>query len=102
MLGPGKLQLLALLDQTGSISAAARDMGVTYRRAWFLLETLQACFRAPLFETTRGGAGKGGTTLTDTGRALVDQHAVFEQATTSAAAPFLQWLESQQSDEQQT
>lgn len=97
MMGPGKLQLLALLEETRSIAAAARQMGIGYRRAYFLLETLQACFAAPLFTTTRGGGGTGGTELTETGRQLIARHQKFEAEMRATAADFLGWLEQNQS-----
>jgi N-terminal domain of molybdenum-binding protein len=100
MMGAGKIRLLALLGETGSISAAARELGVSYRRAWFLLDTLQACFSAPLFETSRGGAGKGGSTLTETGQELVKRHREFRATLDELAKPYLDWLETQQSGNQ--
>ena len=99
MLGAGKIRLLTLLGETGSISAAARELGVSYRGDWFLLDTLQACFREPLFETSRGGVGKGGSTLTATGQELVRRHQEFRAALDEIAEPYLDWLESQQSGE---
>jgi len=65
-MGPGKRDLLAAIRQTGSISAAAAAMGMSYRRAWMLVETMNRCFRAPLVATSRGRAG--GATLTRDGR----------------------------------
>ena len=96
MIGGGKVDLLALVAQTGSISAAAKEMGLGYRRAWFLLETLQRCFAAPLFVTERGGSGAGGTQVTDLGRELLLRHAEHEEAVQIASADFLDWLEKQQ------
>lgn len=96
MIGSGKIDLLRLISETGSISAAAREMGCGYRRAWFLLETLQRCFRAPLTVTTRGGPG--GTQLTALGRELLDRHTAHEAEINSVSAPYLAWLDSQQPD----
>ncbi len=90
------MRLLALLAETGSITAAAKEMGIGYRRAWFLLETLQACFAEPLFETARGGAGKGGTRLTEAGTDLLHRYSDFTGALDAAAAPFLNWLGEEQ------
>jgi molybdate transport system regulatory protein len=68
-LGPGKAQLLALIHQTGSITKAARAMGMSYMRAWTLIQTMNACFREPLVMTSKGGKkGGGGAHLTETGR----------------------------------
>ena len=68
-LGPGKAQLLALIHQTGSITQAARAMGMSYMRAWTLIQTMNACFKEPLVITSKGGKkGGGGAQLTETGR----------------------------------
>ena len=68
-LGPGKAQLLALIHQTGSITQAARAMGMSYMRAWTLIQTMNACFKKPLVITSKGGKkGGGGAQLTETGR----------------------------------
>ena len=73
MIGSGKVDLLRKVAETGSISAAAREMGLGYRRAWFLLDTLQRCFEAPLFSSERGGPGKGGSVVTELGRELLER-----------------------------
>lgn len=67
-IGPGKADLLEAIDRTGSISAAARAMRMSYRRAWLLVDTMNACFRAPLVTTEKGGREGGGAVLTLTGR----------------------------------
>jgi molybdate transport repressor ModE-like protein len=54
-MGPGKADLLDAIAQSGSISAAARALGMSYRRAWLLVETMNECFKAPLVETATGG-----------------------------------------------
>lgn len=92
MLGPGKLRLLEQIDKLGSISAAAREMGIGYRRAWFLIETLQACFAEPLLSTSRGGGTQGGAKLTAAGHELLAHHREFEAKMQTTAAPFLGWL----------
>ena len=70
-IGPGKADLLEGIRDTGSIAAAGRRMKMSYKRAWTLVETMNACFRAPLVETARGGASRGGATLTPTGEAVL-------------------------------
>lgn len=77
-MGPGKAELLERIDRTGSIAAAGREMGMSYKRAWQLVETLNAMFREPLVHSARGGAKGGGATVTETGRAVLDayRHAV--------------------------
>ena len=82
MIGPGKVALLEGIARSGSISAAGREMGMSYKRAWMLVETLNGMFRAPLVESARGGAGGGGATLTDTGRQVL---ALFREIEAAAA-----------------
>ncbi len=69
--GPGKIALLEHIAATGSISAAGRAMGMSYRRAWLLVETLNALFREPVVSTQTGGKSGGGAALTPFGMELV-------------------------------
>lgn len=66
-IGPGKADLLAAVAETGSISAAGRSMGMSYKKAWYLLDTMNRCFREPLVVAKKGGSGRGGAQLTATG-----------------------------------
>ncbi|MBW8306976.1 MAG: LysR family transcriptional regulator [Thiobacillus sp.] len=59
-LGPGKVQLLEAIRDTGSIAAAGREMGMSYKRAWHLVDTMNRCFESPLVEASKGGAHGGG------------------------------------------
>lgn len=70
-LGPGKRQLLQLIDDLGSISAAGRAMKMSYRRAWLLIEEVNASFGSPLVEKASGGSGGGGASLTPAGRTVL-------------------------------
>lgn len=70
-LGPGKADLLAFIAEEGSIAAACRRMGMSYKRAWLLVEELNAAFRAPLVVGARGGPGGGGASLTPEGEAVL-------------------------------
>src|SRR5262245_11857830 len=70
VLGPGKIDLIEAIDRTGSISAAGRAMGMSYRRAWLLADALNHMFRQPVIVAATGGAKGGGAELTDFGRAL--------------------------------
>ncbi|KVW97076.1 winged helix-turn-helix domain-containing protein [Thiobacillus denitrificans] len=63
-LGPGKVQLLEAIRDTGSIAAAGRAMGMSYKRAWHLVDTMNRCFKSPLVEASKGGAHGGGAQLT--------------------------------------
>ena len=69
-IGPGKIRLLELIDQQGSISSAARAMKMSYRRAWLLIDELNRMFDGPVVETQPGGKGGGHARLTDLGRQL--------------------------------
>lgn len=87
MFGPGKAELLARIGQTGSISAAGRAMGMSYKRAWMLVEEMNAAFTTPLVSSARGGAGGGGAQLTPTGAAVLQlYHAALAKAAAAAAA----------------
>lgn len=72
--GRGKADLLQGIGELGSISAAGRRLGMSYRRAWALVEEMNTHFRAPLVESSRGGAGGGGASLTDLGRQALAEY----------------------------
>jgi len=78
-LGPGKAELLALIGQTGSINRAAKQMGMSYMRAWSLVQTVNRCFKKPLVRSGRGGPDGGGTELTPTGRRVLELYRQMEQ-----------------------
>jgi len=70
-LGPGKADLLEGIAAKGSIAAAGRAMGMSYKRAWMLVETLNGYFGTPLVRTTKGGKSHGGAELTPTGEKVL-------------------------------
>lgn len=70
-MGPGKAELLMLIDKHGSISAAAKQMKMSYRRAWELVNEMNTCFSEPLVHGAPGGAHGGGTQLTESGRTIL-------------------------------
>lgn len=84
MLGPGKAELLERIARTGSIAAAGREMGMSYKRAWQLVETLNAMFADPLVSSSRGGAGGGGASVTEAGLAVLAAYRGFEAAAREA------------------
>ena len=84
--GPGKADLLDLITQHGSISAAARVMGMSYRRAWVLVDEMNRTFRNPLVESVRGGPQGGGARLTQDGQAALRCFRDIEAATLTAGA----------------
>ena len=85
-MGPGKAELLEGIADTGSIAAAGRRMGMSYKRAWLLVEELNALFSGPLVDAAKGGAGGGGATLTPLGRRLLTAYRDLEAAAARAAA----------------
>lgn len=88
-LGPGKIRLLELVGAQGSISAAGRAMGMSYRRAWLLIDSLNQAFREPVVATQHGGQGGGGAQLTPAGQALIERYRAMEAALETAAAEHL-------------
>ena len=70
-LGPGKVELLAAVAATGTITAAARQLGISYMHAWSLIQTMNRCFRTPLVRSSRGGQKGGGAGLTEAGREVL-------------------------------
>lgn len=74
-IGPGKMDVLAAIRDAGSISGAARQMGMSYRRAWLLVETMNSCFERPLVETATGGKSGGGARLTPEGERILSRYA---------------------------
>ena len=93
MIGPGKAALLDRIAANGSIAAAARDLGMSYKRAWMLIETLNAMFDAPLVESSRGGTGKGGAVLTDRGQAVLAEYRAAQGGAGAHAPPHLTRLQ---------
>ncbi|WP_127114310.1 winged helix-turn-helix domain-containing protein [Shimia sediminis] len=85
-MGPGKAELLEHIETTGSISAAGREMGMSYKRAWQLVDTMNAMFRAPLVHSSRGGAKGGGAVLTDLGQAVLAEYRALEDKARAAGA----------------
>ncbi|NIJ42610.1 molybdate transport system regulatory protein [Parvibaculum indicum] len=79
-LGVGKVRLMELIDESGSISKAGKAMGMSYRRAWLLVDDLNQRFATPLVETQRGGGGGGGAALSETGRDVVKLYRRMEKA----------------------
>ena len=89
-MGPGKARLVALIAETGSISSAARRMGMSYRRAWQLVEALNRSFREPVVTTAVGGKRGGGAVVTDFGKELVESYHAMEAKASAAIAADLE------------
>lgn len=86
MLGPGKADLLQRIRDTGSISAAGRQMAMSYKRAWMLVEELNAAFAEPLVESARGGPGGGGARVTAAGDEVLRRYRAVVAAAATAGA----------------
>jgi molybdate transport system regulatory protein len=91
-IGPGKADLLQAIARTGSISAAAREMKMSYRRAWLLVEAMNAAFRQPLVETLTGGEGGGGARVTQLGEEVLRRYRIMEFRAARSVAPELKQL----------
>jgi len=85
-IGPGKAELLEHVQSAGSISEAARRMGMSYMRAWKLVKTMERCFTKPLVKVARGGAGHGGAELTENGRQVLELYRKMETESLKATA----------------
>jgi len=93
-LGPGKVALLEAIRKHGSISAAARSMGMAYRHAWELVDDLNACFAEPVVATAAGGRDGGGTRLTPLGEEVIRRFHGMEAAAGRAVRRDLEALEA--------
>ncbi len=84
ILGPGKVDLLEAIERKGSISAASREMGMSYRRAWLLVDALNTMFGQPLVVAAPGGAHGGGAQITDFGKEVAGAYRRIEKRTYAA------------------
>jgi molybdate transport system regulatory protein len=86
MMGPGKADLLEHIGKTGSIAAAGRAMGMSYKRAWQLVEVMNAIFTRPLVESSRGGPAGGGAVLTEEGARVLSLYRALEARVAQAGS----------------
>jgi molybdate transport system regulatory protein len=93
-IGPGKIRLLELLGETGSIAAAGRAMDMSYRRAWLLVAALNTMFREPVVATKLGGKDGGGAQITPFGADVIARYRDMERLAQSAVAPHVAELEA--------
>jgi len=91
-IGPGKVALLEAIEQTGSITSSAKKLGMSYRRAWLLVEETNRCLVRPAVETSTGGQRGGGATLTPVGVELVRRYRALERQTGLAVSRNLKSL----------
>ena len=85
-IGPGKADLLEGIRRTGSIAAAGREMSMSYKRAWTLVESMNECFKEPLVQANRGGNERGGAQLTRTGERVLETYRRMETQSRKAIA----------------
>lgn len=93
-LGPGKIRLMELIGKLGSITKAGKALGMSYRRAWLLVDSLNQAFREPVIAKQMGGRGGGGAKLTDLGQRVVGSYRAIEAAAALAAQRELETLQS--------
>lgn len=84
--GPGKVDLLEAIEATGSISGAARSLGMSYRRAWLLVDTMNRCFKTPVVQAEAGGKRGGGAQLTPLGAEVIRRYRRIERGAARAGA----------------
>ena len=94
-LGPGKIELLEKIAACGSISAGARQMEMSYKRAWDLVEEMNGLFGKPLVAARTGGRRGGGAQLTAAGRSVVNRYRAIERAAMAAAEPHIAALRNE-------
>lgn len=93
-LGPGKADLLEAIQAEGSISGAGRKLGMSYRRTWLLVDTMNRCWSEPLVETTPGGGEQRGARVSAAGLEVLAAYRALEAALSAAAAGPLKVLET--------
>ena len=92
-LGPGKIELLEAIRRHGSIAAAGRDFGMSYRRAWLLVDELNHMFTAPVVEARGGGRNGGGAVLTEQGETIVSLYREAERKMSRSASREIEQIE---------
>lgn len=97
-IGPGRADLLDGIARTGSISAAGKAMGMSYKRAWSLVQALNEGFGRPLVETSRGGVDQGGAQLTPLGTLVLERYRVMQASAQAAIAENVAALRSELND----
>src|ERR1700719_3776187 len=93
-IGPGKVLLLEAIRDTGSISQAGRSLGMSYRRAWLLVDDMNRCFCEPVVTAQPGGAQGGGAALTDFGENLIQKYRAIEAQAAAVTTPDLNELKA--------
>jgi molybdate transport system regulatory protein len=94
-LGPGKAELMRLIESHGSISAAGAAMNMSYRRAWLLIDELNSMFRQPVVLKSQGGAHGGGASLSEFGAELLKRYERMEKQALAAVSADIDWIEQE-------
>ena len=89
-IGPGKAELLEAIAATGSISAAGKRLGISYRRTWLLVDTMNRCFREAVVSSATGGMGGGGAEVTAFGRRVLASYRAMQSRVDRALDPELE------------
>ncbi len=89
-IGPGKVELLDAIAATGSISGAAQKLGISYRRTWLLVDTMNRCFREPVVDSSTGGPGGGGAQVTAFGKKVLASFHAMQKRVDKALDPELE------------
>lgn len=87
VIGPGKADLLEAIERNGSIASSSRELGMSYKKAWQLIETMNRHFTAPLIDTQTGGNQRGGASLTPLGREVLARYRTLERRLSPDANP---------------
>jgi molybdate transport system regulatory protein len=99
-MGPGKADLLEYIVKTGSISQAGRDMGMSYRRAWVLVDEMNRCFKKPLVITSKGGAVGGGARLSELGEQVLAHYRKMAAAAADVSLAYVGVFEGLMADQE--
>jgi molybdate transport system regulatory protein len=99
-LGPGKVALLEAIDREGSLSRAAENMDISYRRAWLFMQQINSAFDEPAVATPEHGHGGGPAKITPFGRELIRHYRILEQEAARAGQQLLSWLDRHRAERQ--
>ncbi|MEO6014197.1 MAG: LysR family transcriptional regulator [Devosia sp.] len=97
-IGPGRADLLEGIAETGSIAASGKRMGMSYKRAWSLVQALNEGWGSPLVETSRGGAAQGGASLTADGQLVLERYRAMQVAASKAITADLNAITRRKTD----
>ncbi|MCW3787422.1 winged helix-turn-helix domain-containing protein [Plebeiibacterium sediminum] len=85
---PERIHLLRLIEETGSLLTASKQVGVSYNKAWKMIDAMNSISSSPVVSKQRGGSGGGGAVVTDFGRLILDEYAVMEKVVSQFTQKF--------------